>query len=213
MDEVKSLADANKSETAGTNAAPAEHKHVAKCNKCDKEATEECKFCGNSLCSEHARPKLVGDHTFVYNHVRKSEPDKFAEYEKDFRSKDGHPCAKYSESWNAEMDTKAKTAAVPNQAEHHQPAAQQTHEARTTEKAAPSKSKHTLQKAFRKLGGIRFAGISAKLNHYWTEYARVLHLARKPTRSEYRELAIMVIIGTAIIGSIGFVVQLAFQFI
>lgn len=55
--------------------------------------------------------------------------------------------------------------------------------------------------------------VRAKLNHYWFEYSRVLHLARKPTRSEYKELAIMVAIGTSIIGAIGFVVQLIIQYI
>ncbi len=55
--------------------------------------------------------------------------------------------------------------------------------------------------------------VKVKLNHYWFEYSRVLHLARKPTRSEYKELAIMVAIGTSIIGAIGFVVQMIIQYV
>jgi protein translocase SEC61 complex gamma subunit len=55
--------------------------------------------------------------------------------------------------------------------------------------------------------------VKQKLSHYRVEYSRVLHLARKPTRSEYKELAIMVAIGTSIIGVIGFIVQMIIQFI
>lgn len=55
--------------------------------------------------------------------------------------------------------------------------------------------------------------IKAKLEHYRFEYSRILHLARKPTRQEFKELAIMVIIGTSIIGLIGFVIQMIIQFI
>ncbi len=65
----------------------------------------------------------------------------------------------------------------------------------------------------RKLKSIRASAIKAKLNHYIFEYKRVLSLARKPTKSEYKELAIMVAVGTGIIGGIGFVVQLIIQFI
>lgn len=68
-------------------------------------------------------------------------------------------------------------------------------------------------KLITKLRSFRFGGIKSKLGHYWFEYSRVINLARKPTRKEYRELAIMVIVGTLIIGGIGFVVQLAIQFI
>ncbi len=64
-----------------------------------------------------------------------------------------------------------------------------------------------------KLKSFRFGGIKSKLDHYWFEYSRVIHLARKPTRKEYRELAIMVIVGTLIIGGIGFIVQMIIQFI
>jgi protein translocase SEC61 complex gamma subunit len=78
---------------------------------------------------------------------------------------------------------------------------------------AIKKRKHTIQKAFRRLKTFNLSSIKTKLGHYWTEYTRVLHLARKPTRSEYRELAIMVAVGTAIIGGIGFLVQLGLQFI
>ncbi|MCL5009845.1 MAG: protein translocase SEC61 complex subunit gamma [Candidatus Parvarchaeota archaeon] len=55
--------------------------------------------------------------------------------------------------------------------------------------------------------------IKRKVSHYIVEYSRVLHLARKPTKTEYKELAIMVIVGTSIIGVIGFIVQMIIQFI
>ncbi len=54
--------------------------------------------------------------------------------------------------------------------------------------------------------------VKARLTHYKFEYSRVLHLTRKPTKQEYKELAIMVVIGTFIIGAIGFVVQMAIQY-
>ncbi|EFD92807.1 MAG: protein translocase SEC61 complex, gamma subunit [Candidatus Parvarchaeum acidophilus ARMAN-5] len=55
--------------------------------------------------------------------------------------------------------------------------------------------------------------IKAKLEHYKFEYSRILHLARKPTKQEFKELSIMVIIGTFIIGAIGFIIQMIIQFI
>jgi protein translocase SEC61 complex gamma subunit len=72
---------------------------------------------------------------------------------------------------------------------------------------------HTLSKIVRKITSFRPHHVKEKIAHYWTEYSRVLRLSRKPTRTEYRELAIMVIVGTAIIGAIGFVVQIIMQFI
>ncbi len=55
--------------------------------------------------------------------------------------------------------------------------------------------------------------IHLMLNHYWSEYRRVLLLTRKPTKQEYKELSIMVIIGTLIVGVIGFAIQLLIQFL
>ncbi|MCL4398435.1 MAG: protein translocase SEC61 complex subunit gamma [Candidatus Parvarchaeota archaeon] len=55
--------------------------------------------------------------------------------------------------------------------------------------------------------------IKAKLEHYRFEYSRILHLARKPTRQEFKELSIMVIIGTFIIGILGFIIQMIIQVI
>jgi protein translocase SEC61 complex gamma subunit, archaeal and eukaryotic len=55
--------------------------------------------------------------------------------------------------------------------------------------------------------------IKAKLEHYRFEYGRILHLARKPTKQEFKELSIMVIIGTFIIGVLGFIIQMIIQVI
>ncbi|MDP8012780.1 MAG: protein translocase SEC61 complex subunit gamma [Nanoarchaeota archaeon] len=55
--------------------------------------------------------------------------------------------------------------------------------------------------------------IHLMLNHYWSEYRRVLLLTRKPTKQEYKELSIMVAIGTLIVGAIGFAIQLLIQFL
>ena len=55
--------------------------------------------------------------------------------------------------------------------------------------------------------------IKAKLEHYKFEYSRILHLARKPTKQEFKELSIMVIIGTFIIGVLGFIIQMIIQVI
>ncbi len=55
--------------------------------------------------------------------------------------------------------------------------------------------------------------IKAKLGHYRFEYSRILHLARKPTKQEFKELSIMVIIGTFIIGTLGFIIQMIIQYI
>ncbi|EEZ92937.1 MAG: protein translocase SEC61 complex, gamma subunit [Candidatus Parvarchaeum acidiphilum ARMAN-4] len=55
--------------------------------------------------------------------------------------------------------------------------------------------------------------IKAKLEHYRFEYSRILHLARKPTKQEFKELSIMVIIGTFIIGILGFIIQMIIQVI
>ncbi len=55
--------------------------------------------------------------------------------------------------------------------------------------------------------------INLMLNHYWSEYRRVLLLTRKPTKQEYKELSIMVAIGTLIVGAIGFAIQLLIQFL
>ena len=55
--------------------------------------------------------------------------------------------------------------------------------------------------------------IKAKLEHYRFEYSRILHLARKPTKQEFKELSIMVVIGTFIIGLLGFVIQMIIQYI
>lgn len=55
--------------------------------------------------------------------------------------------------------------------------------------------------------------IKTKLEHYRFEYSRILHLARKPTRQEFKELSIMVIVGTFIIGLLGFVIQMIIQVI
>lgn len=54
--------------------------------------------------------------------------------------------------------------------------------------------------------------IKAKLEHYKFEYSRILHLARKPTKQEFKELSIMVIVGTFIIGILGFIIQMIIQF-
>ncbi len=54
--------------------------------------------------------------------------------------------------------------------------------------------------------------IKAKLEHYRFEYSRILHLARKPTKQEFKELSIMVIVGTFIIGILGFIIQMIIQF-
>ena len=72
---------------------------------------------------------------------------------------------------------------------------------------------HTLSRIIRKIISFRPHHLKEKIAHYWTEYSRVLRLSRKPTRVEYRELAIMVVVGTAIIGAIGFVMQMIMQFI
>ena len=76
-----------------------------------------------------------------------------------------------------------------------------------------SKKKRSIKRLFSKVGLAKPSSLKAKLDHYWFEYSRVLHLTRKPTRQEYKELAIMVIIGTLLIGGIGFVVQVFFQYI
>lgn len=55
--------------------------------------------------------------------------------------------------------------------------------------------------------------IKAKLEHYRFEYSRIIHLARKPTKQEFKELSIMVIIGTFIIGVLGFIIQMIIQVI
>ncbi|MCL4372755.1 protein translocase SEC61 complex subunit gamma [Candidatus Parvarchaeota archaeon] len=55
--------------------------------------------------------------------------------------------------------------------------------------------------------------IKAKLEHYRFEYSRILHLARKPTKQEFKELSIMVVIGTFIIGVLGFIIQMIIQVI
>lgn len=73
--------------------------------------------------------------------------------------------------------------------------------------------KINLRKTASKLKILHPLHIKRKLQHYRVEYSRVLHLARKPTKTEYRELAIMVAVGTSIIGAIGFVVQTIIQFI
>ena len=75
------------------------------------------------------------------------------------------------------------------------------------------KNKHKLIDLKNKIKGFSLTAIKNKLGHYKYEYSRVLHLARKPTKSEYRELAIMVLVGTGIIGGIGFLIQLLLQFI
>lgn len=60
---------------------------------------------------------------------------------------------------------------------------------------------------------LSLSHIKERINHYIFEYKRVLMLSRKPTRQEYKELTIMVTIGTLIVGIIGFVIQLLIQFI
>ncbi len=55
--------------------------------------------------------------------------------------------------------------------------------------------------------------ISSKLKYYYSEYKRILLLSRKPTSKEFKELTIMVSIGTLIVGVIGFLIQLMIQFI
>ncbi len=57
------------------------------------------------------------------------------------------------------------------------------------------------------------SNIKAKLEHYRFEYSRILHLARKPTKQEFKELSIMVIVGTSIIGVLGFLIQMIIQFL
>ncbi|MCW1294092.1 MAG: protein translocase SEC61 complex subunit gamma [Candidatus Parvarchaeota archaeon] len=63
------------------------------------------------------------------------------------------------------------------------------------------------------LGFISPGFISSKLKYYYSEYRRILLLSRKPTSKEYKELTIMVVIGTLVVGMIGFVIQLIIQFI
>ncbi len=55
--------------------------------------------------------------------------------------------------------------------------------------------------------------IQERITHYISEYRRVMMLTRKPTKQEYKELAVMVTLGTLIIGGIGFIIQLIIQFI
>lgn len=90
---------------------------------------------------------------------------------------------------------------------------QKSPELRKQERIQGKKKRMLFKRLFSKTGVVKPSSLKAKLNHYWFEYSRVLHLTRKPTRQEYKELAIMVVIGTLIIGGIGFVVQVFFQYI
>ncbi len=94
--------------------------------------------------------------------------------------------------------------------EEHQHQPEKKHEEHAP--ASKHRSLH-LHKIISKITFLHPLNIKNKLNHYRIEYGRVLHLTRKPTRTEYKELAIMVAVGTLIIGVIGFIVQMIIQFI
>ncbi len=83
------------------------------------------------------------------------------------------------------------------------------------QKTEPNNNGHGIKfnNPFSRLKLLKIANLRSKLGYIFFEYKRVLSLARKPTRREYRELAIMVIVGTFIIGGIGFLVQMLIQFI
>ena len=66
---------------------------------------------------------------------------------------------------------------------------------------------------FSKLSVLSPGNLKRKVNSWILEANRVLKLSRKPTEQEYKELAIMVAVGTAVIGAIGFVIQLIIQVI
>lgn len=97
--------------------------------------------------------------------------------------------------------------------EEPRPEPKHEHHAEHIQESVPHKSSHKFRKFVNAVKAFKLKHIKEKLNHYWFEYSRVVHLTRRPTRSEYRELAIFVLVGTAIIGGIGFVVQIALQFI
>ena len=100
---------------------------------------------------------------------------------------------------------------------HEEKAEPVHHEHKTAEPSHSHKPEIKKQRRklhlFSKLKRAHPGALKAKINHYIFEYKRVLSLARKPTKSEYKELAIMVAVGTTIIGVIGFLIQMAIQFI
>ncbi len=105
---------------------------------------------------------------------------------------------------NKQQEPVRPTAEKP-QAQVQKPQPQQQAKPQKPKKHYGSKLKNLLKK-------LHPIHIKAKLSHYRFEYGRVLHLTRKPTRDEYKELAIMVVVGTFIIGAIGFVVQMIIQY-
>tara|TARA_Y100000034_G_scaffold101343_1_gene125555 strand:- start:637 stop:828 length:192 start_codon:yes stop_codon:yes gene_type:complete len=50
-----------------------------------------------------------------------------------------------------------------------------------------------------------------KIKRFWKETVRVLHITKKPNRTEFMNLAKVTGLGCAIIGVIGFVIFLAKQ--
>ncbi len=200
MDEKKSLADANKSDDSN----PEDKAEQAIENENDRlkkeikqlkaEASKTGSTDDNGLKkigseTEHAEKRIEKEIESENSRLRK-------ELEEQKRQQEQERLEKLkAESLKLE---KIKEQVIQEKSEAH---------------VAPQKQKKgsKFAKLITKLKAFRFGGIKSKLDHYWFEYSRVLHLARKPTRKEYRELAIMVIVGTLIIGGIGFVVQLIIQ--
>lgn len=88
-----------------------------------------------------------------------------------------------------------------------------SHENHKDEKPKVKKKRFHLYHVKNLLKKAHPLNIKAKLEHYRFEYSRILHLARKPTKQEFKELSIMVIIGTFIIGILGFIIQMIIQVI
>ncbi len=74
-------------------------------NCCSKHAKTTCKYCNRVYCETHADPKLSMSAKYVWS-MDRSDVEKFNKYNEDWQTKDGHPCAKYTETWNTSREEK-----------------------------------------------------------------------------------------------------------
>ncbi|ASI13754.1 membrane protein [Candidatus Mancarchaeum acidiphilum] len=79
-------------------------------NGCNKKAVAKCKYCNEAFCEEHKDPVLVMSTQEVWslNQIRKSDPEKYEKYTKDWKRTDGHPCPAYTIIWNKKHEAELK---------------------------------------------------------------------------------------------------------
>jgi hypothetical protein len=78
---------------------------LCQANACSKHGKTTCKYCNRVYCETHAESKLTMSAKYVWS-MDKFDLEKFNKYNEDWQTKDGHPCVKYTEVWNASREEK-----------------------------------------------------------------------------------------------------------